>query len=546
MMCPPIKTQLTIDSARFSFARLGSALLILSLISACADVGTTSGVSGTDKIINGQDESGHPYVVSLIRGDGATVCTGSLIAPSVVLTAAHCIKSESGSHPPVMVELGSLVGAEGNTRVAISSHRMHEAWESADGLFHHEHDIALLYLSQPLTVSSVTYSSASSASLLNQRVLGVGYGVNNGFQQSGSGVKRSVTMIVSDATPDYFIVSWEGDVPLSTCQGDSGGPALWQGPNGYEVVGVVSNGPRYCQGFTQYTSVGSHYSWIAQNMGAEGASPQAPAGPYDQARYTTCAEVNQCGKSCRQNSSDQLELSECKQRCQAESSATALSHFAELMSCGRGAGCAGGDAGCYSAYCADQMQVCGLSPSESVEPPEEPITSCSELMGCSNSCDAAYPDPSVERERSLCAELCYARVTQSVAISDFTQLNSCIARLQQSCREDRSCLESSCEDELIACDYPVSTGSGAQGSEDQSLPPSPTPTAGASCAETYDCLSSCSSDMSCSQACLMGATEEALRAFNALSDCYQMTMCSSLFDDQCLSRSCPDQFFACR
>ena len=62
-------------------------MLLLSL--------TFAGTSASPKIINGQKESGYPSAVSLgvvnEQGQGFSGCTGNLITPRVVLTAAHMV-----------------------------------------------------------------------------------------------------------------------------------------------------------------------------------------------------------------------------------------------------------------------------------------------------------------------------------------------------------------------------------------------------------------------------------------------------------------------
>ena len=45
-----------------------------------------------EKIVNGQVEVGYPSVVLLKDRLGQTQCTGSIVAPKVILTAAHCIR----------------------------------------------------------------------------------------------------------------------------------------------------------------------------------------------------------------------------------------------------------------------------------------------------------------------------------------------------------------------------------------------------------------------------------------------------------------------
>jgi secreted trypsin-like serine protease len=202
------------------------------------------------KIINGNSESGHSYVVSLVGSNGASECTGTIIAPRVVLTAAHCIISDYGVHPPSTIEIGSVVGANGNARILVSFYLIREGWQMRTGGFDYNFDIALLYLDRDAPVRGTGYSRTSPSDVINQNILAIGYGNNNGFQDSGGGIKRSVNLTITESYQFHFIATWRNGVPLDTCQGDSGGPALFLGSRGMEVLGVVLNGPTFCQGST--------------------------------------------------------------------------------------------------------------------------------------------------------------------------------------------------------------------------------------------------------------------------------------------------------
>ncbi|HYL14997.1 MAG TPA: trypsin-like serine protease [Terriglobales bacterium] len=79
-------------------ARLPSLLGLMAVITVLAVLGSAPIASA---ITNGQpDGNGHPYVGVLVfdvGGQPAFLCSGSLIAPTVVLTAGHCTSGTTGA-----------------------------------------------------------------------------------------------------------------------------------------------------------------------------------------------------------------------------------------------------------------------------------------------------------------------------------------------------------------------------------------------------------------------------------------------------------------
>ncbi len=199
-------------------------------------------------IVHGAPDHGrHPSVVALLVNEGAVshLCTASVIAPDVLLTARHCVADvrvdriecparvsqvgRSFAAASMSVFLGDDARASAPAAYARSVHVPY-----TDALC--DADIALVTLDRELPLSPLRLARRH-APTEQQSIVAVGYGKTG--NRSSVGVRRFRTDV-----PIVAVTSTEITVGESTCSGDSGGPAI-DAQTG-EIIGVLSRGSVDC------------------------------------------------------------------------------------------------------------------------------------------------------------------------------------------------------------------------------------------------------------------------------------------------------------
>jgi secreted trypsin-like serine protease len=263
-------------------------------------LGRPHGVSAHAAVIGGSvaQPGAFPSVVDIIdiHGREGAQCTGTVVAPTLVLTAGHCAENLStgatdaatGFH--VLIAGGAAAGAEAQI-ASVSGVIVYERFSRRTD----NGDAALLVLSAPTAAPPVTLATAADRGAVRAGVTATiaGWGVTRFDQRHltetlglADTVVQGSHWCVREAPP--FFARREIctiDPPgyaTGACHGDSGGPLLAPVGAGGELVeiGITVHGYGRCSTRfpSVFTSVAPIASWV-QTWVAAYRQPPAPAPP---------------------------------------------------------------------------------------------------------------------------------------------------------------------------------------------------------------------------------------------------------------------------
>ncbi|MBZ6076405.1 S1 family peptidase [Microvirga puerhi] len=226
-----------------------------------------------------RDPNGLRRSVVAVENNSGELCSGAVVGPDLVLTAAHCLTDRAAYRVVVagrsfkMQAVNVAAAAIHPTFVAGTTPR------TQPGV-----DLALLKLERPLGADFIPFDLSRAGNVgEGDTVTIVGFGVLAEKANKSARTLRQTELLavgtvqianrVVIATDRGRLAETAG---AGACRGDSGGPVLTRSHVGYHLSGIISwssgalrtNGPSACGGLTAMTSLTDHMGWIRQAMGS--------------------------------------------------------------------------------------------------------------------------------------------------------------------------------------------------------------------------------------------------------------------------------------
>lgn len=231
-------------------------------------------------ITNGQKDTQNKYpFVGLLAfydedGEYSHRCTGTLISPTVVLTAAHCTEGTATAYAYFSVEVPD--DFRENPTGALGTTYTHPDYNPNTGY----NDVGVVVLEKPVNLGEYPvlapegFLSALKAEgeIRDDLFVAVGYGLLDGWPPPNlvSNEDRWYVSSPYGGLRKNNLLLLQNPVPTDlggTCFGDSGGPHFWE--DTLIIVSVTSWGDAICRAsdMTQRTDIPSVLDWLEEEFG---------------------------------------------------------------------------------------------------------------------------------------------------------------------------------------------------------------------------------------------------------------------------------------
>jgi secreted trypsin-like serine protease len=224
-------------------------------------------IADRDRIVGGIATADYRDCVAIGSADD-WCCTGTLVAPNVVVTAGHC-------YPECVqrVFVGDNVEhLEAGTVIEVADAVRHPEYDTPNLT----HDLTVLILANDAEVKPRPIADEDTLEAA-QTVRLAGYGNTDVDSSGGYGVRRMVDVPLASNDPKYGadakteFVAGAPFLDRDSCNGDSGGPAYVLSEDHWHLVGATSRATessvRRCGDGGIYTRVPSFEGWITSVPG---------------------------------------------------------------------------------------------------------------------------------------------------------------------------------------------------------------------------------------------------------------------------------------
>jgi secreted trypsin-like serine protease len=278
------------------------ALVLLAALILAATATASPNPQATGSVIGGHNSTIQDFPsLAFIEGVQATAgyaCTGTVVAPRVVLTAGHCVEDIESSSIVEPKLIAVATGVSNLTKIEpgqISRVERVLAFPGFDPTELHG-DAGLLILTAPVEAPPIALATGADAALYepgNQLTV-AGWGIDdrktghapNQLQaatvpiEEGSRCKEGTRRFYPFFDPGRQVCALDAPTfHITTCHGDSGGPAIATRADGTQVeLGVTSLGDGACNPASPavFTKVDQISSWVQSWIDAVEAGGPTP------------------------------------------------------------------------------------------------------------------------------------------------------------------------------------------------------------------------------------------------------------------------------
>ncbi|MFI8086388.1 RICIN domain-containing protein [Kitasatospora sp. NPDC086009] len=219
----------------------------------------------------------YAFTAKLDIGDGKRACTGALVDPFWVVTAASCFADDPAQ--PTTVPAGpptlKAVVTVGRADLTTTTGQVRDIVELVPRT---DRDLVLARLATPVTdITPVAVATAAPTAGEDLRVTGYGRTRTEWVPDK----LHSALFTVGAVAPTGLAITAKAPADATVCKGDTGGPALRQVGDHYELAALNSRSwQNGCLGSTETTRTGAYNTrvddlgtWIQQTRAVDWKTP---------------------------------------------------------------------------------------------------------------------------------------------------------------------------------------------------------------------------------------------------------------------------------